>query len=309
MPIPEPTGYYLWADVHPPAEWPTSDEDLMQVLANGWDEAGAAFVDAASPDNGMTDGWLDSCGADFLAKLDKLRKTFGYDGEAMRSVGVLAREYGNDVRYAKQEITTLIANNEIPYAFLKSILVLAGNNAAIEAMAAELADDINVFLDQVAERIQTRSRGAPELDRPELTWEGELVSPPAEGEVVPTPVGNPPVGGWAPPNAPTDVLEFGEEWEPGEGTPVIGRLPDTMYAGQWPGHTYLQVEEWSLAKNDAWIQTVIDGGGSVYVASSLEGNGADWEEAGRPTVLAREVRQLLQAGYTWNGNFLVPPPR
>jgi RHS repeat-associated protein len=111
---------------------------------------------------------------------------------------------------------------------------------------------------------------------------------------------------WAKPNAPTHVLGPGQAWHPSQGTPVLGRQVDTEVVGSWPGHTYLNIPDWTLAKNDAYIQTIIDQRGTVYTASPLKSN---FWNAGRsePTVYAREVQQMLQAGYAWNGDYLVPP--
>ncbi|GAA4027034.1 hypothetical protein GCM10022232_85930 [Streptomyces plumbiresistens] len=111
---------------------------------------------------------------------------------------------------------------------------------------------------------------------------------------------------WARPSAPTHVLGPGEAWHPSQGIPVIGRLPDTAVGGSWPGYTKLVVAPpWNLAKNDAWIQTIIDQGGKVYVGTPTKGT--YWNKVRRePSVFAREVQQLLQAGYRWRGDYLVP---
>ncbi|MFD9398220.1 RHS repeat-associated core domain-containing protein [Streptomyces sp. NPDC060011] len=111
---------------------------------------------------------------------------------------------------------------------------------------------------------------------------------------------------WAPRNAPTDVLGPGEAWHPSQGTPVIGRLPDTSVGGEWTGYTKLTANPWNLAKNDAWVQTIIDQRGTVYVGSPT---GGTYWNTGRqePSVFAREVQQFLQAGYWWKGDYLVPP--
>ncbi|MGW2722394.1 RHS repeat-associated core domain-containing protein [Streptomyces sp. NPDC001492] len=110
---------------------------------------------------------------------------------------------------------------------------------------------------------------------------------------------------WAPPNASTDVLAPGEAWHPSQGIPVIGRLPDTAVGGQWPGYAKLVADPWNLAKNDAWIQTIINQRGTVYVASPTKGTYWNTERQ-EPSVLAREIQQLLQAGYRWKGDYLVP---
>ncbi|GAQ55183.1 tRNA3(Ser-specific nuclease WapA precursor [Streptomyces acidiscabies] len=111
---------------------------------------------------------------------------------------------------------------------------------------------------------------------------------------------------WAPPNVATDVLGPGEAWHPSQGIPVIGRLPDTSVAGEWPGYRKLIADPWTLGKNDAWIQSIINHRGTVYVGTPT--SGTYWnDERVEPTVFAREIQQLLQAGYRWSGDYLVPP--
>lgn len=112
---------------------------------------------------------------------------------------------------------------------------------------------------------------------------------------------------WAPPNAPTHVLRPGEAWHPSQGIPVIGRLPDTSVEGAWPGYRKLVVAPpWNFSKNNAWIQTIINQRGKVYVGSPTQGTywNVDRQES---SVFAREIQQLCQAGYRWKGDYLVPP--
>jgi len=112
---------------------------------------------------------------------------------------------------------------------------------------------------------------------------------------------------FAPPNVPTGILNPGEAWTPSQGIPVIGRIPDKAVISGYPGFVRIEetVRRWNMAKNDAWIQSIIDQGAEVYVASPTEGN--YWNAVrGEPTVFAREVQQLLQSGYEWQGDFLVP---
>ena len=105
-----------------------------------------------------------------------------------------------------------------------------------------------------------------------------------------------------------DALNPGEAWEPSQGTPVIGRLEDTAEAAA--SKDLVRIEEtipkgWGIDKNDAWVQSIIDQNGEVKVVSRLEGN--LWDDTyDRPRVFAREVVQLLQAGYVWKGDWLVP---
>ncbi len=84
------------------------------------------------------------------------------------------------------------------------------------------------------------------------------------------------------------------------------RLPDTGVGGEWPGYRKLIANSWNLDKNDAWIQSIIDHRGTVYVGTPTQGT--YWNK-GRvePSVFAREIQQLLQAGYRWSGDYLVPP--
>lgn len=116
---------------------------------------------------------------------------------------------------------------------------------------------------------------------------------------------------FAPRNAPKDVLQPGQAWSPDQGTPVIGRLPDTERVADSKeliriGES-ISWEDWRIFKNDAWVQSIIDQKGEVQVASTLERNLWDPKE-NRPTVFAREVVQLVRAGYVWKGDRLVPAP-
>lgn len=103
-----------------------------------------------------------------------------------------------------------------------------------------------------------------------------------------------------------DQGEAGEIWHPEDGTPVIGRLPDTDVAKPWPGHSVLDLKDWSIEKNDRWIQSIIDQRGTVYTGSPEAGN--TWDMVyNRPTVYGRELDMLQKAGYTKVGDYLVPP--
>jgi RHS repeat-associated protein len=90
-------------------------------------------------------------------------------------------------------------------------------------------------------------------------------------------------------------------------TAVIGRLPDTSVARDWAGHEVLDLPDWTLAKNDEWVQSVVDRKMPVYVGSN-----PTWEnlwdvENDRPTIFARELGQFTKAGYTWDGWTMMPP--
>ena len=87
---------------------------------------------------------------------------------------------------------------------------------------------------------------------------------------------------------------------------VIGRQWDTKVAQNWPGHSVLDIKDWNIAKNDAWIQQAIDQRNNIYLASPTAGNLTN--AAGEATVFARELEQLRGAGFTQVGDYLIPPP-
>ena len=96
-------------------------------------------------------------------------------------------------------------------------------------------------------------------------------------------------------------------WSPDDGTPVLGRLPDTEVAKDWPGHSVLDDPYWTPERNDGWIQSIIDQRGEPYLASPEDGN--LWDYAyDRPTVYGRELDQLRGAGYGRFGDTMQPPP-
>src|SRR5260370_10971600 len=78
-------------------------------------------------------------------------------------------------------------------------------------------------------------------------------------------------------------------------TAVVGRLPDTGAAADFPGHNVLNIDPWNIPKNDAWVQGHIDQGHDVYMASPL--NDANLSDAAnnRPTVMARHPGQFIDA--------------
>ncbi|MGH8176857.1 MAG: RHS repeat-associated core domain-containing protein, partial [Steroidobacter sp.] len=89
---------------------------------------------------------------------------------------------------------------------------------------------------------------------------------------------------------------------------VIGRQWDTAVAKDWPGHNVLDVSDWSIGKNDAWVKDAIDRNSPVYIASPTTPANMFDDVAGRETVFGREYQQFLDAGYTQQGDYLIPPP-
>ena len=88
---------------------------------------------------------------------------------------------------------------------------------------------------------------------------------------------------------------------------VIGRQWDTAVAKDWPGHEVADIPKWSIAKNDAWVNGVIERGQKVYIGSP-ETKANLWDSVNnRSTVFGRELSQFLDAGYTRSGDYLLPP--
>ena len=85
---------------------------------------------------------------------------------------------------------------------------------------------------------------------------------------------------------------------------VIGRQVDTAVAKDWAGHKILDIPNWTLKKNDAWVQGIIDSRAKVYIGTPQ----TLWDAANsRPTVFARELEQLRAAGYKQVGDYMHPP--
>lgn len=93
----------------------------------------------------------------------------------------------------------------------------------------------------------------------------------------------------------------------GKTVAVIGRLPDTSVAKGWAGHEILDIPDWTIAKNDQWVQSVVDRKMPVYVGSPTTWPNLWDATAGRTTVFGRELQQFTNAGYTWDGWAMVPP--
>jgi RHS repeat-associated protein len=88
---------------------------------------------------------------------------------------------------------------------------------------------------------------------------------------------------------------------------VIGRQVDTTVAKDWAGHKILDIPNWTLKKNDAWVQGIIDSRAKVYIGTP-QTQKTLWDAANsRPTVFARELEQLQGAGYKQVGDYMHPP--
>ncbi|MCR6649330.1 MAG: hypothetical protein NVV70_14750 [Cellulomonas sp.] len=78
-------------------------------------------------------------------------------------------------------------------------------------------------------------------------------------------------------------------------------------AKNWPGYEVLDLPEWTIARNDQWVQSVIDRKMPVYVGSNPSWGNVWDAAAGRTTVFGRELGQFTSAGYTWDGWSMLPP--
>lgn len=96
---------------------------------------------------------------------------------------------------------------------------------------------------------------------------------------------------------------------PGD-TVVLGRLDDTAVAREWPEHVVLNTPNWTMEVNDEFINQTIAYQRPVYLASPFEGNMVQTtgRYAGEPTVYARELDMLRNAGYVFDGDYMVPSP-
>jgi hypothetical protein len=88
---------------------------------------------------------------------------------------------------------------------------------------------------------------------------------------------------------------------------VIGRQVDTAVAKDWAGHKVLDIPNWTLKKNDAWTQGIIDSQAKVYIGTPQTPKTL-WDAVNnRPTVFSRELDQLRGAGYKQVGDYMHPP--
>jgi hypothetical protein len=90
---------------------------------------------------------------------------------------------------------------------------------------------------------------------------------------------------------------------------VIGRRGDTEVAEDWPDHNVLNDPDWTIAKNDEWISDGVRNKENFYMASPEDGNLVQTSGPfeGQPTVYARELAQLEEAGYVRIGDYMVHP--
>jgi len=89
---------------------------------------------------------------------------------------------------------------------------------------------------------------------------------------------------------------------------VIGRQVDTAVAADWQGYKVLNIQNWSLQQNDAFIQAAINQRQTFYLGSPVNYQTLWNPNFNSMTVFGRELGQIYQAGYQQVGLHLVPPP-
>ncbi|MEM9202821.1 MAG: RHS repeat-associated core domain-containing protein, partial [Actinomycetota bacterium] len=97
---------------------------------------------------------------------------------------------------------------------------------------------------------------------------------------------------------------------PSDNVVVLGRQWDTEVALDWPGHTVLDADDWSMPLNEAFIERLIEQERTVYLASPVDPYHlvqTSGDFAGQPSIFAHELAMLIESGYERVGNYLVPP--
>lgn len=171
MPVQEPADSELWQAVRPLTQWPRTDEDRVDRLAQGWNSAGAGFLYVGSGSDGTPPGnvnpaWPDAAGADFQAARLALRKRVSTTGQEMKHLSWLAGEFAFDVGYTKNSIAALVRQGDAVWATLQSF-PFGPDHEARRLLVIEVAGKINGFLDLMAARVAARGAGQVEQPLPD----------------------------------------------------------------------------------------------------------------------------------------------
>jgi len=88
---------------------------------------------------------------------------------------------------------------------------------------------------------------------------------------------------------------------------VLGRLDDTAVAKNWDGHDVLDDPNWTLTRNDDWVNSGIDNNQDFYIASPITEKNLISANPKYPgeTVFAREIRMIKEAGYVQKGDYFI----
>lgn len=84
---------------------------------------------------------------------------------------------------------------------------------------------------------------------------------------------------------------------------------DTRVALDWPNHEVLDLDKWSVDENDEFIRGVIRKRQKVYLATAVDDPYLERPSGRGESVYARELNQLLDAGYSFSsdGMHMLPP--
>ncbi len=88
---------------------------------------------------------------------------------------------------------------------------------------------------------------------------------------------------------------------------VIGRMADTKPLQDVPGYEVLNRLDWTTDVNDEWVQSVIDRGMKVLMASPDTPENLVNKKTVELSQFSIEIIQFLMAGYTKVGSYLIPP--
>ncbi|WP_351230143.1 RHS repeat-associated core domain-containing protein [Streptomyces sp. NPDC002133] len=95
---------------------------------------------------------------------------------------------------------------------------------------------------------------------------------------------------------------------------ALGDYDDTAIAIDWPNHEVLFMKNWDIDKNDEFIRGVIAKRQKVYLATPINSKYLAGVDGFDESVYARELNQLLDAGYTFSRegtsafDYMIPPP-
>ncbi|MFC5802176.1 RHS repeat-associated core domain-containing protein [Streptomyces formicae] len=95
---------------------------------------------------------------------------------------------------------------------------------------------------------------------------------------------------------------------------VLGDYEDTTIAINWPDHEVLFMRNWSIDRNDEFIRGVIEKRQTVYLGTPINTKSLAGVDGFDESVYARELNQLLDAGYTFSRegtsvyDYMIPPP-
>ena len=310
--------------------WPAADEGGLRSAASAWcsfasevDEAGAESSAAARSLVGSNDGPAVDAFADFWARYDGTAGSYlPATADGARAMAEALSQFADAVADAKSRVeelaveigATLVVGTALALVtFGAAEAAAAGISAGLIASAASIGVELSATAGAIAGGILSGGAfGAVEAAAVDVA-----VAQPIRieafhdggfrlGEVEQSMVAGGALGGLVGASSTARVIRVVPRWKPTDGTPVLGKIPDTEIAEDWPDHAVLNIRFWSPEKNDAWIQSIIDQRGRLYLASPLtRANLTDPKYL--DSVFGREYKMLRRAGYRRVGDYMEPP--